>query len=264
MSSFPCVIYGEFGDEKVAQSTKIGGLPLGTRMMLPDGREFAHARMSATAGIAGNLYQGGNEAATTDSGLDFDLALATAAAIGDRTISITMSATTAMTKTLFEDGYVWACDSTGEGQVFKIKDSATAAAGSTAIINLYENDKVHTALLAASTQMGIHASEFDDLIKTTANTVGTCSLAGILPVAASANFYCWVQRRGVCAALTDGTLLIGSQVVPSDGLAGAVAPQKASSASTAGVAIIAKDFTTLGECMVVAGSTDYSLIDLRM
>ena len=55
--SYPNVIYGDYGDEKVAQSTKIGNLPLGQLMVLPDGRKFRHAQASATALVAGDLYQ---------------------------------------------------------------------------------------------------------------------------------------------------------------------------------------------------------------
>ncbi|KKL16382.1 hypothetical protein LCGC14_2496170, partial [marine sediment metagenome] len=54
--AFPNVIYGRYGDEKVAQSTKIGGLPLGQEMVLPDGREFRHScAQTAAALVAGKL-----------------------------------------------------------------------------------------------------------------------------------------------------------------------------------------------------------------
>ena len=54
--SFPNVIYGDYGDEKVAQSTKIGSLPLGQLMILPDGRAFRHTRAhTAQAMTAGYL-----------------------------------------------------------------------------------------------------------------------------------------------------------------------------------------------------------------
>src|SRR3990167_2828705 len=47
--AYPSIHYGSFGDEKVTSLTKINGLPLGIQMVLPDGKEFLHARVGGTA-----------------------------------------------------------------------------------------------------------------------------------------------------------------------------------------------------------------------
>jgi len=44
MSGTPNIQYGDYGDEKVTSSTRIGGLPLGAKMVFLDGREFRHAK----------------------------------------------------------------------------------------------------------------------------------------------------------------------------------------------------------------------------
>jgi len=255
---FPNLIYGDYGDEKRTSSTKIGSLPLGTRMVLPDGRLFVHAKCSATAGIAGNVYMCTQGVCSGDGAYIKDMAPAATVSAAATTITLTAGATTAVTEDLFEDGYVFVNDVTGEGECYKIKSNNSTAAGSTFTVTLYETDDVKTALPAGTSQVGIHECEWHSLTVISADTVMTGPLAGILPVAVTASYYCWVQRRGVCAALTDGTVIVGEPVTPSGALAGAVAVHAVASTSTVKLA------TKIGNCLNVAASTEYSLIDLTI
>ena len=259
--SFPNIIYGDFGDERVSQSTKIGNLPLGTRMILPDGRLFAHAKASATALVVGKLYQG--EAYASGTGNIKSLAVVTALA-GAYTAVITMSATGGISASQYDDGYLFSAASTGTGSgyAYKIKSCSTAAAGSTTTVTLYEPIKV--TMSAGTTTVGLRVNEFDNILLTTADTVGVSALAGVTANSCAASYYTWIQRRGPVACFTDNTtVIVGVGVTASTTVAGAVAVWPASAADTAGVRT-AKGADIIGECLSVAASAEYSLVRLKL
>lgn len=257
--AFPVHIYGNYGDERTAQSTKIGSLPLGTRMILPDGRIFAHARASTAAAISAGLIC--VEAATSSSAHVANLTASAAA--GATTINITLTATGAVTKDQFTDGYIFVNDSgagTGEGYVYKVKGNNSGAVSTTVQFQLYETDTVQVALAAASTEVGIRVNEFDHILHRATGTGAVGIPAGVAGVAASAGFYHWTQRRGPACVLSAGTVATtGVPVASATTVAGGVAKST-----------IAADTTTVGDfnigwCMSPAGaSTDYDLIYLQL
>ncbi len=257
--AFPHVIYGSFGDEKVTSSARIGNLPLGTKMILPDGSEFRHAKASATAMIAGNLYQQNIGIQGTDVGYKGTLATVTGAA-GATTCVITAAGTTATTLDQFRDGYMHtaASASYGGGSVYKVKGNTVAAASAACTVTLDPNDAIKVAFSAGTTTVGLRENEYWSCTITTADTVGVGTLLGIAPVNVLANYYCWVQRSGRAAALTDGTIIVGEPVTPSGALAGAVTFHTPGATSTTKLA------SNIGWCMSVAASTKFSLIDLML
>lgn len=258
--SYPGVQYGVSGDEKVAQSTKIGNLPLGTRLILEDGRIFAHAKVSATAGVAGKLYKQavlvGDHGNIAGSGV----IIRTAVAVGDTAIVLTANTVTAVTKDQYAEGYMTVCTGTaGIGYTYKIKSHAAAAsAGAVALtINLEQNDKVAATVAAGTTAVSLRKNPFDS-ITIAASAVPGGVPAGVLPVAVSAGFYCWVQRRGTCAGLAGATTIAtGFGVVASTTVDGAFIPQ-----SAAGSAIA--DYPVLGIAQNTVTAADYGNIYLML
>ena len=68
---FPNIVFGSYGDQYTTSSTPIGGNPLGTMMILPDGCEFVHAQCGGTTPLAAaNLQQ----ESVVDSNCIIDLA----------------------------------------------------------------------------------------------------------------------------------------------------------------------------------------------
>src|SRR3990167_8352141 len=103
--SFPNVVYGDYGDEKLAQSVKIGGLPLGQLMILPDGSKFRQARApSGTATVAGSLYQ--VAARNSDTMLYKSLVPAATYAVGATSVAFTTGGTTSITTDQYADGWL--------------------------------------------------------------------------------------------------------------------------------------------------------------
>ena len=258
-------IHGGFGDEKVTSTAKIGSLPLGARMMLPDGRIFAHAKAGATALDPGKLYQA--KAGEANTIFISTLALANAD-VGAKEIVITVSGT-ALSDNVYSDGYITLHTGTGIGHTYKVKSHGIADA-STCTVSLESTDFLVTAIAGGTTTAGMRKNEFDEVLLTTANTVSTNSLAGIPACEVAASSYCWVQRRGPVLCLEDNsTCIVGFPVTASTVTAGAVGlyswrRNMQEEASTAGFTINVKELVKVGECMSVGGSGGYALINLML
>jgi len=263
---FDSKIYGSFGDEKKAQSSKIGDLPLGARMELPDGRIFVHAKASATSLVAGKLYQG--KAYEASSTFIRNLVLADGA-VGDKTVTITVAGT-ALLYNVYEDGYLTLHTGTGVGSTYKVKGNAQCTS-STCTVTLEPSDPLVTAIQSGTTTGGMRKNEFDEVTLTTADTVGVNLLAGVPNADVSANYYCWLQRRGSCLCLEDdSTLIVGLPVTASTVTAGAVGLHAKMVAHATGIdssspiAGAREELAPIGECRSVGGSAGYALIYLKL
>jgi hypothetical protein len=256
----PSVVYGDFGDEKTAQSTAINGFPLGIKMVLPDGREFVHAKAATAAALGIGQIMVSKAVAGTSVNVVASSATVVPS-IGATTIVLTMPATTLCTVVnQYADGYVAISDTTGEGHTYKIKTSSTAAAASTATFTLYPNDKLKVALAGASSECTIHESEYYDVLARAAGTTAVGVLAGVPNVAVSAGFYCWLQKRGVATVLCSGTIgVAGSYIAAATTEAGFQAFIDGANTSLHPANV------PLGQAMVTAAaSTEYSLVFLSL
>lgn len=253
--SFPNVIYRDYGYEKTTSSAKIGNLPLGTRMELPDGRIFRLAQ-AQTAGLAvGQMTQ---MPAGIEAALLTDVAVASAAAIDDATVTIT-AVTVAITEDLFADGYLHVNDVTGQGYVYKVKANASAAQSASCVITLEQTDPIKVALVAGSSQVGLSQHEFKLLEVTEADTTRNGPPAGIPPADVTGSYYFWVQRRGAVSALAGGTTMtVGLPCVRGAATAGEVSQAAPSGSAT----LEENDY--IGYCLAGATTSDYALIYLTL
>ena len=212
-------IWGDYGDEKVTSTTADLGLVIGTRMVLPDGRVFRYAFSNGAAG-AGTGVQSSVAIANHDQGL----AVNAAAAVGDKSVSITFgtSPDTNVTEDQYANGYLFFNTAAGSGTMYRIRqhDAADVSASPAIDINLMDGDTLVEALTTSS-KAGVVANPFMHTIPSpggaqTGRTVGftTCDVAD--------NSYFWAQTWGEAAVEVDGTLVIFTPVRMSDGQAGAV------------------------------------------
>lgn len=263
--SFPNVQYLKYGDEKKTTTTKNTGMKLGGKAILPDGREFRYCRASATAMVAGKLYQQAAGALASDADYAAILAVAAAAASAQCTVTVTAGATTACTTDLFADGYMAVASSAGSGNgyVYVIKSCSSAAAGSTITLTLEPTDPLKVALVAGTNTVGLRENPYAALLLTTADTIGVGKPAGVSPTAIAVTKYGWVQTKGPVMCLGDGTLIVGEPVTASNAIAGAVEVIPPAAADTIGTRVV-KQMVKIGYCMNVAASAAYSLIDLQL
>jgi hypothetical protein len=241
--AYPNIIYGDYGDERVSQSTRIGNLELGTRMVLPDGRVFAHARCSSTAAITNGVLCIG--AATVAASARICSDVGASGAVGGKYINITLGGTTAVTVDQFRNGYM-----------YKVKENDSAAVSTTCKFYLADNDSVQSSLGASTAKVGICRNEFDEVIIRAAGTAAVNIPAGVTPIPVTAGYYFWIQRRGPCAILSAGTVSVAGEWVAScTATAGGVARYDPTIADTTDV-----EEHHIAWCMVPGtGSTDHEL-----
>ena len=215
--------------------------PLGTKIGYGD-RTFRYAKLGGTAVTAGKTLQ--SPAAVADHR---DIAVQAVAAAGATTVTVTLGSTAA-TADQYNEGYLHINDDAGQGQLLRIKDHAAADASANLELTLY--DKVTTAL-STDSKADLILSNYSGLI--VAPNTETGSIVGVTVIDMTADYYGWIQVSGPCSVLTEGTIVLGNNVVRSGGSnAGSVAP-----ATDDLLAII-------GQVLVVNGNTDNSVINLNI
>lgn len=210
--SFPNVLFGTEGEQYSTYTTK--RWPLGTKMVLQDGREYRFGKAGGS-----NLAVGKLDVATAN-GANFDeLAIPSAVAAGTRTFSITNGATTIAADD-FEDGYVNVEDDAGEGRLYKIKSHGIEAAGSAAVeVTLAAPQGIQVALTTATT-VGLMTNPYKTVIIHPSPNVS--AIVGVAQAAITASTFGWFQVKGPSSVLIDGTVVIGDSVMASDNVDGAV------------------------------------------
>jgi len=259
--SYPNVIYGGYGDEKVTAASAIGSLPLGQLMILPDGRKFRHARAgSVTALEAGAIVSTTAEVAGHGEGVGGSGLLASATStynqVGDTAV-VLLSKSAAVTKDQYAGGYLDVkapAASTYIGHVYKIKSNKSCAVSSKLEIELEPGDGLRVAFKAATTLCGLRKSGYDDAI-VAATSVAVPPVMGTTPVAVTKSYYFWAQRTGPASLQLGATVTtVGSAVMVS------------TTAGSATVAIAASVVQGgyIGRAMGTDGAASCALVDLDL
>lgn len=215
-------------------------LPLGTKVSLADGRSFVYGRAGASDLAYGKMNQTAAPLATSN-----DEVVASSAAVGDTSISVTFGA--AVTANQYADGYLYVNDDTGEGQLYTIKSHPAG----TSAVKVTLNEEIRVAVTAGAGTVSAIVHPMAAVIVAPTTLTGTP--CGVAVVTVTANYYAWFQVTGACPVLTNGIIVIGNTVEASGTTAGAV------------------DATTettfkapLGTVLAVNASTEYSLINLAI
>ena len=213
--SFPNIVYGKPGQEKTSHST--GVYSLGQKMVFEDGREFVYAHCSSTAALSiGELTV---QKAVSSTG--HVVSLTGSAAIGATTIAVTLSATGAVTKDQFKDGWIGNFASGTAGWLYKIKSHASGAVSSTVNFILYPYDPVIRTLAAATSKVMIRENEFKGTLVRAAATSQPGINVGVPANTVAADYYYWAQRVGPAMVLVAGTVgLVGEPATAATTVAG--------------------------------------------
>jgi len=185
---------------------------VGTIRKLDDGRVFIYTRAGAVALAAGKLCQAAIPVAN-----HVNKAIAVAAAVGDKSVTVTLGATAA-TVNQYKDGFLYINDAAGEGYMYKVSGHPAADASASLVVQLYDGIRY---ALTTSSEYTLVASPFSGAI--IHDSPPTAVLIGIPPIAITANYYYWSQVKGMCIVLSDGTPAIGTVVIPSTSVDGSVA-----------------------------------------
>jgi len=223
--------------------TTLQQFPLGSKVIQGD-RAFRYVKCGGSNIAVGLLTTG------PASGADHikDLAVAAAAAIGAKSVTITNGGTTAITANMFAGGYLFVNDVDGEGQCLRIRSHPAAATSASCAITTYDP---LTVALTTNSQCGIKKNPYDAIVVSATTPVAVP--VGVTCRGLTANYYGWLQTFGPCAVLCNGTHVVGKPVEVGLTTAGSVDV----GAGTTGA-------DAIGVCMSVGASTEYSLIFLTL
>lgn len=254
--SYPSVIYGapeslpyETYTIKAAQAMK-SRMPLGTQLVMQDGRKFRHAVAGGTLLVVGNVIT-----TATPISTDEDLTAA-AGAIGDRLITFTHGAATTVAN-YFSEGYAVISVTPGGGDTYKIADHLAlrnATAGD--VVNLAGGHALRRALTTTS-RVDLAGNPYAFVIQSAVTTLAALPVGVAVSAIPATSGSGWLQTAGACGVLTAGTVIGGNRAVVPTGTAGAAGPETA-------VAANSKIETTVGHVMVVGATGAWSTIFLTL
>ena len=206
---------------------------VGAMRELADGRRFRYAYFaSATAaGLLVSQDVSATAVVETDN-------IATAADAGATKVTLTDSGTLgSATADQYAGGYLHTTDDAGEGYTYRIRGN-TAASSNAVDFTLYDGLVI---AVTTATDVAITGSLYGNVHGATAGT--DYIISGVTTRVMQANYYGWVQTRGVCTILADGSIAIGDNLTLSDGVAGAVQLKDAETEPLVGQALFAPDNT---------------------
>lgn len=262
--SYPNIIYGDFGEEKRAQSTRIGDLPLGQLMILPDGRKFRHAQAGsatdlATGAVVGTTAEVAGHGNISGSGLQASSVAHNGVAVSAQNLSgqnkvVLRTQTAAVTKDQYAGGYLQILGPAGSayiGQVYRIKENESAAVSAQCQFTLEPSDPLKTTLASVSTLCSLRKSTYADAIVAACAQVGP--IIGVTPVAVTKSFYFWAQRSGIASIKQGATVVVAGSAVMVGVPAGSIELAVAASNIQGGF---------LGRALGAAAASQAVLVDL--
>jgi hypothetical protein len=160
-------------------------------------------------------------AATVDA-QRINLSFASAPAVGDKVVSITIGTGNAAADD-FEDGWLVVQDGTGEPNLYPI-EGHNAITASTAG-NIYLKEAIRTAGATAQTGCDLLKNRYKDIVISVTDHADP--LAGVPNVTIPDTEYGWVQTWGACAVWADEAVAAGAALTSGDTTAGQVEIQTA-------------------------------------
>lgn len=226
--------------------------PLGTKILIGDDG-YRYVEFGGTT-VAGDMIQAeGPDAAHDDlaAGTDGSVSGVSASFSASSKI-INISDTITLVLDEYAGGYMKMENDTGQGYRYMIESHDAPASDALFVIK-------HGLAVAidATTDIALVKSRWKEVIQMPI-TLTAAVVGASLGVGADGSFG-WVQSKGVAAVLTDGAVVIGQAVMPSNGLAGAV-EALAFTEGTPNVTIN----PPIGYVVDVGPTTEYSLIQLML
>ena len=207
--SFPQTIMGKYGWEKVTSTSQ--KQKVGTRMQIGE-REFVY--FSAGEALTPGLLM--MQAAAT-AAHDLDLAVAASSA---GATTVTLSGSLTITLNQYKDGWLVFNDVEEEGHMYRVKSNTAVSSATGCVITLDEEDGLAVAI-TTSQQVGLYENPHKEVEIHDYNDIDNAPL-GWACVDIADTYYGWICDKGFTTALIDGTPGIGTQLVVSQGVDGAI------------------------------------------
>ena len=220
----PRTFYGPYDERNQnyanAGNANLGRWPMGTRLVLPDEREYRFVLNDGTVEIAGNLYQA-VAAVANHTNRPVDVARAIDVVLASATLTGTAAAVD-----IYAEGMVHSNEAVGEAYAYRIRRANTVGAANAAAVasgvltvNFDAGEMIQVALDTTSF-LTFTRNRYHQVLITAAPPTGLIS--GVSPGVAALDRYYWSQTKGYAAVLANLTLLAGLPVQADIAVAGAV------------------------------------------
>ena len=214
---------GSFSAGNVLNYTSTKEAELGQLLSTRDGRVFRYVKAGASALVVGNVIQAPAQVTTHQQ------LTPAVAAIGARTITVTLGASNAATANQYAGGWAIIDTAPGLGYAYPIASHPAANAAASMVLTLQPDALVQVALTASS-RVSLVPNPYSGVIQSPVTTL-TGSVVGVAVSAIPANNYGWIQISGPGAVLIAGTPGVGLAVVVPATAAGAVVVDGAAAAT---------------------------------
>lgn len=215
---------------------------LGEYVVTNDGRGFRYCKAGASALVVGKIQQAAAEDTTNQQELTI-----TNATAGD--LSIVTTDTVTLAVNLLAGGYLLVSEGTlGVGEVYRIKGNTAA---SSAVVTFSLEEAVRTTT-TGTCKVDVKIHPYSGVV--VAPTSQTSAIVGAAQYAIAATEYGWLQTRGVCGILAQGTVVVGDGLVPAN-------------TTTTGTVVSRADASleaSIGYALHGAATTDYALVFLTI
>ncbi len=187
--------------------------PIGTRIVVGE-RVFRYAKAGGTL-VAGKALVA--EASKSDH---VDLVPSAAASTGDKTISLTNGASTAITADMYAEGYLFGNDGTGQGYIYRIASNTAAATSAVTTVTL--KDALLVDVTAdANNEFGLMKNVWAAV---THSATEELLFVGVPLIAVTDTYYFWCQTWGPAMMLRYTTDAVASMLSLGVNTAGAMQP----------------------------------------
>lgn len=210
---------------------------IGEYMITNDGRGYRYSKAGGTALVVGRIQQ----AKAEDTSNEQELAI-TNPTLGDLTVTTTSTVTLAAN--LLAGGFLLISEGTlGTGELYQIKSHPAASA---AVVTFTLDEPIRTTVTGTA-KVDVKVNPYSAVI--VAPTTQTSAIVGAAQYAIAASEFGWLQTRGVCGILAQGTCVVGDGLVPAN-------------TTTAGTVVTRADASleaSIGYALHGAASTDFCL-----
>jgi hypothetical protein len=195
----------------VLETSSTAEVQIGTKAVLEDGREFRYAKAGGADLDPGKLC-----VAATVVANHVNIAVAAAAAAGATEVTVTLGATAA-TENQYAGGFITINDAAGEGIAYRISGHPAADASASLTVTLAQPLAV---ALTTDSEASLEVHPYSGAVISATDQADMP--VGIPNVTIASGEFGWIQTKGICSALADETLAIGSMLTIGSGVAGAL------------------------------------------
>ena len=223
---------------------------LGTELVY-GGRHYRYGRLGSGGVTVGKCLQ------TSPLHADTKNLTPVAAAVGSRQLTVELAGqnTGDLFKDFFIGGYAVISDDAGEGFAYKIKSSPALDVSESQTLVLTLHDPIQVAITTSS-RVDLIVNPYAGLVVAPhGGGTHTGAVVGVTAMSMTANYYGWVQTKGVASVLTQGALVEGHAV------------HRSIATTDGAVSAVGENFIggpPVGTCIHNAGTGKYSTIDLNI